>query len=236
MASIALVGGSAGSPPIEGQNGAPPTIYAEPSQIQNIIDTLQNLSGKVDGLIARADSLVADNTQSITDTLRNVDKFSAAFAENTDGVKDFLSSVGAIGRDIKPFVEALNRTSGPIDDTAKNVAELAEKLNRSADKIDGVLAAAQGFLGQPGTAGAMDDIGGAARAIRKLAENLDGRTKELTAGFNRLTGQGLRSINGLVSDGRRAVEQVDRTTRSVEKNPQQFIFGAKPTVPEYSPR
>ncbi len=237
IASIALIGGSADAKPlVAGPDGSPPTIYAEPSQIQNIIDTLQNLSGKIDGLITRADNLVGDNSASITDTFANIDKFTKAFADNSDGVRELLANLTSIGGDIKPFVDSLSRNAGSIDEVAKNAAELSEKLNKSADRIDGVLASAQGFLGQPGTKGTLDDIGAAARSIRKLADNLDSRTKDLTAGFNKLTGQGMRSLDGLVSDGRRAVDQVDKATRSVTKNPQQFIFGEKPMVPEYSAR
>ena len=80
------------------------------------------------------------------------------------------------------------------------------------------------------------DVGDAARSIRKLAENLDVRTKDITAGLNRATGPALRQYEQLAADARRALEEVNRAVRSLEKNPQQLIFGAKPAVPEYSAR
>ncbi len=237
VASVAFSGGTAEAPPlVGGADGSIPTIYAERSELQNMLDTLQGLSGKVDGLITRVDTLIGDNSQSITNTLKNVEKFSAVFADNSDGVKDLLANLASIGKDIKPFTQSLSRNSGSIDYIAQNARELSAKLNTSADKIDSVLASAQAFLGEPGLRGGADEIADAARAIRKLADNLDARVKEITAGFNKLTGQGLRSIDGLVSDSRRAIDEVNRATQSIQKNPQQFIFGPKPAMPEYSPK
>ena len=46
----------------------------------------------------------------------------------------------------------------------------------------------------------------------------------------------LRQYEQLAADARRALEEVNRAVRSLEKNPQQLIFGAKPAVPEYSAR
>ena len=237
VASVALTGGTASAPNVEaGEDGSPPTINAERSELQNIMETLQNLSGKVDNLVGSADRLVGDNSQSITNSLKNVEKITQAFADNADGVKDLLSSLGGIGRDIKPFADALGRSSGSVDDIVKNSNELVAKLNTAAGKIDGLIASAQNLLGQPGTKGAFDDVADAAKSIRKLADNLDARAREITASINRITGPGLRAIDGLVVDSRRAVDEINKATRSLQKNPQQLIFGAKPDVPEYSPR
>jgi phospholipid/cholesterol/gamma-HCH transport system substrate-binding protein len=237
VASVALSGGPASFPPIEkGADGSLPTINAEPSQLQNIIETLQNLSGKVDGLIARADSLLNENSQSITNTVKNVEKVTQAFADNSDGVKDLMAGLGSVGREMQPFAESLGRNAGSVDTIATNMSELSAKLNKSADKIDGVLAGAQNLVGSPGSKGMFDDIGAAAKSIRKLADNLDQRTKDITTGFNKITGPGLRAIESLTADGRRAVDEVNRATKSIQKNPQQFLFGAKPDVPEYSAR
>jgi phospholipid/cholesterol/gamma-HCH transport system substrate-binding protein len=130
-----------------------------------------------------------------------------------------------------------NRPS--VDRALKDVAEITKKLNASADKIDGVLASAQSFLGDTGTGekagGMMKDIADAAKSMRKLADNLDGRTKEITAGINRFTGPVAREYEALAVEGRRAVGEIGRAARSLERNPSQVIFGGKSAVPEYAP-
>ena len=55
-------------------------------------------------------------------------------------------------------------------------------------------------------------------------------------GRQQFTGPGLRQYEALANDGRRTLEQINRTVRSIERNPQQFIFGSKPAIPEYSGR
>ena len=86
VASVALTGGSASAADLVGSNGSPPEITAERSDFQNIVETLQNLSGKLDNMLDKADRLVSDNTGSITKTVKNIEAFSSALAENSDGL------------------------------------------------------------------------------------------------------------------------------------------------------
>jgi phospholipid/cholesterol/gamma-HCH transport system substrate-binding protein len=102
-----------------------------------------------------------------------------------------------------------------------------------------VLKSAQTFLGSASGGegqGAFADIGAAARSIRALADNLDKRTAEITSGIARFTGPGLRDIEALAADGRRTLNDLNRTLRSLERNPQQLIFGGRPSIPDYNGR
>ena len=70
--------------------------------------------------------------------------------------------------------------------------------------------------------------------MRKVADNLDSRMKEITANINRFTGSGLRQYEALAIDGRKTLEEINQAVRSIENNPQQFLFGKSSQVPEYS--
>jgi phospholipid/cholesterol/gamma-HCH transport system substrate-binding protein len=137
---------------------------------------------------------------------------------------------------VEKFAAALEKNTPSVDKTLSEAASLTEKLNRSADRIDGVLKAAEGFLGsatgEEGTA-TFASIGEAARSIRALADNLDRRTADITSGINRFTGTGLREYEALASESRRTLGEVNRTLKNIERNPQQLIFGGKPSIPEY---
>ncbi|MBL8589509.1 MAG: MCE family protein [Methylobacteriaceae bacterium] len=136
------------------------------------------------------------------------------------------------------FMKTLDRNRASVDSTLKDAAELTRKLNAAADKIDGVMTSLDGFLGGASgdaTKGVVADISSAARSMRKLADNLDSRTKEITAGIAKFTGPVAREYEALATEGRRAVGEINRAVRSIERNPQQFIFGGKSTIPEYSP-
>ncbi len=263
VASVALTGGSLNALAVEkGDDGSPPTIFAERSEIQNILETLQGLSGRVDNLLDRADKVLADNSASIGNIVQNVDKFSAGLADSSGGIKEILANFAELGRGLKPFVDTLSKNSANIDSTLKDTRELAAKLSAAADKVEGFMTSAQNLFSGAGAGGMLSEIGEAAKSIRKLAEgfggsggrgtideineaaksfrklaeNLDVRTRDITSGLNRVTGPARRQYEALAGDARRALDEVNRAVRSLEKNPQQLIFGAKPQVPEYSPR
>ena len=88
--------------------------------------------------------------------------------------------------------------------------------------------------GQDGqVSGLMNEIAEAAKSIKVLAGNLDKRTAEITVGINRFTGPGLRDIEALAAESRKAVGDLSRAVRSLEKNPSQLLFGGQSNIPEY---
>ena len=127
----------------------------------------------------------------------------------------------AVGKSLKPFVETLERNSGNIESTIKDARDLASKLSTAANKVEGVLASAENLFSGQGVRGMVGDVGDAARSIRKLADNLDARTKEITAGLNRATGPALRQYEQLAADaqvvGDHADELVERHRRRAEQ-------------------
>ena len=45
--------------------------------------------------------------------------------------------------------------------------------------------------------------------------------------LTRFSNTGLKQYEGLASDGRQAVTEINKLVRSIEGNPQQFLFGKK---------
>jgi phospholipid/cholesterol/gamma-HCH transport system substrate-binding protein len=184
-------------------------------------------------------------------TLANIEGFSLTLAENRQNVDAILRDVAGITRALdvakinrtidgaERFATTLGNSSPDVDKIVKQARSLAEKLNKSADRIDGVLHSAEKFLGSAsGKEGEsmFHEIGAAARSIRILADNLDKRTADITLGINRFTGTGLREVENLTAEGKRTLSDVGRAVRSLERNPQQLIFGGKPSIPEYRGR
>jgi phospholipid/cholesterol/gamma-HCH transport system substrate-binding protein len=248
VASIALAGGSSESPPLTGERGAIPVIEADRSDYQNILETLQRLAGRTETVLENVNKLFADNSASISRTVQNVEAFSQALGENADGVKAFMKAMSDIGTTIKPLIANLEGLSKSVDERVQavdpnkvasildNADSLAKQLNASAGKLDRLMTTLDGVLGSSDSKGVVAEVTEAAKSFRKLADNLDARTRELTAGLNRFTGAGLRQYEALAADGRRTLDEINRTLRSLERNPQQLIFGRKPATPEYSGR
>jgi phospholipid/cholesterol/gamma-HCH transport system substrate-binding protein len=267
VVALQLIGGQQDAPVLQAKQGETlPTIYADRSEFQDIIESVRNVAQKADEVLGSLDGLIKENAGSITATVRNVERFSAALGNNADGIDKLMASFGQIAETISPltqklgvlseeltlvvrsvdeqkisniignidkFTAALGGSSNDVSKVVSDVASITEKLNRAADQVEGVLKAAQSFLNAEDGQGALAEVGNAAKSIRVLADNLDKRTAEITTGINRFTGPGLRDLESLAADGKRTLADVNRTLRSFERNPQQFIFGGRPPLPQY---
>jgi phospholipid/cholesterol/gamma-HCH transport system substrate-binding protein len=209
----------------------------DPQDVRKIVTNVRELSDTLAGQRERFATLVDDAAKlasHLNDTAGKLDGVLADAGSILKGVDQ--KKVAAIVDNADRFAKALGDNSARVDEVVRNAQELTAKLNKAADKVEGVLASVQQFLGSDETKGALGDIGEMARSVRVLADNLDKRTAEITTGINRVTGPALREYESLAADGKRTLGELNRTLRSFEKNPQQLLFGAKPSIPEYSGR
>ena len=245
-AVVALSGGAADAPPLTAAPGAPrPVIAAEPSELQNILESVQSVAAHAESVLDKADQLLSDNRAAVSDAVTNVDAFAKTLNENAAAMSDAVNNIDRLvkavdSEKVARFVDGaaalgdtLRENRGDIDRMVKNASELAAKLNNSADKLDSLMASLQGFVGSPDLKGPLGDVGEAARSVRKLADDLDARTKDVTAGLARFSSTGLREYEALAVDARRTVNDLDRAVRAFERNPNEMIFGTKPALPEY---
>ena len=195
--------------------------------IEAFTGTLADNKTALDSLFKNADNLtkrLVDSSQKLDSALADVDTLVKAVD---------ASKIAGTVNSVQDFAATLSANRGNVDRTLKDVAELSAKLNESADKIDGLMTSLQGFVGSPETKGALSQIGDAAQSVRRLADDLDVRTKDIAVGLSRFSNSGLREFEALAIDARRVVNDIDRTVRSLEKNPSQIIFGPKSALPEY---
>jgi phospholipid/cholesterol/gamma-HCH transport system substrate-binding protein len=337
VANIGLSGGEPSAPPLVAGPGQPmPTIFADRSDFQDLIETARNIARRADDVLERVGRVVSDNEGAISRTIQNVERFSQALGENAEGIDRFLAQIGQAAEKVGPLAEKLetlatnvdtvvravdpqrvtriienvegfsqslgesrqaitdtlrnadslvarlNETAPKLDSAVGDISNIAkaidpakvgrtvdnidtftqtlsqrspdvdkaiqearsitEKLNKSADRIDSVLAGAEKFLGSAsGEAGkgAFDEIRAAAVSVRELADDLNQRTEGIQGilgGVNRFTESGLREYEALAVEGRRTLGDISRAVRSIERNPQQFLFGGRSNLPEYSGR
>ncbi|MBV9636261.1 MAG: MCE family protein, partial [Methylobacteriaceae bacterium] len=170
VASIALAGGSPTAPPIENpEDGSPPVIRADPSQFQNILESVERLSTKADTLLDKVNTLLDTNSAPLTGIVRNAQTFTQALADNSANVGSFLQGMGDLGRAASPLAAKLGTLSGDVDNLVKavdpekvrsvvgNVAQFTGTLAKNDDKI----------------AGFMDDASALARRLSDTANKLD---------------------------------------------------------------
>jgi phospholipid/cholesterol/gamma-HCH transport system substrate-binding protein len=214
VASIALTGGATTAPALVSKDG-PPVIFAEPSAFQDLIESARKLAGEATDFLAKGNKLLEDNQAALTASVRNFETFTGALAGEADEIKDLMGTLSEVGKAIDP---------ADVRTILKDFASLSGKLDRAADKIDNVLGGLDSFLGKGDSkGGAFAEVGAAAKSIRKVADNL-----------NRFASSGLRQYEALAVDGRQTLDEVKRALRSIENDPQQFLFGKSQQVPTFS--
>ena len=331
VANIQLTGGAGNMPDLVSLDaGVPPTIFADRSDYQDILETLQRVSGRLDSVLTRADSIMAQGEGSVIATLRNIEAFSNELGKNASGVGAFLANVGEMSQKIgslagrierfvdeaetltrgidarsinqavrnvteftdtlaqnrntvamlltdagqlarqlqgsatkldsaleeagrlmrgidpekinrtlegaEKFASALGRNAADVDRMIRDITAKTDTVTRAIDRLDNVMAGAESFFGggQDGaTAGLIKELTDAAKSIQTLAGNLDTRTRELSSGLSRFTGPGLRDFEALAVDTRKAVNDLSRAVRSLERNPSQLLFGGQSNIPEF---
>ncbi|MFV0280575.1 MAG: MlaD family protein [Rhodoblastus sp.] len=204
VASLALYGGSASAKPLEIQpSEAFPTMRADPSQFQSLLETGQRLAEQLGAFADRANQLLDNNSENINKTASNIRKFSDALANN----------------------------SGDVGSLITNLNNSARKFDTAMDSVNGLLSDSKGDVRK-----SLLGIGEAASSVKQLADNLDSRLKEISAGIARFVGPGLRQYEALAVDGRKTLDQINKAVRSIKRDPSQVIFGGQPELPEYKGR
>ncbi len=207
----------------------------DPDKVSAVVGNVQTFSQALSESSQNFETLARNGSQLVThlneDTSKRLDTALTGVNDLTKAID--AKKINGMVDAANDVVETVHQNRGNIDATLKNFSEMSAKLNESADKVDGVLTSAQSFLGSPGTKGAVDRISEAALSVKKLADDVDSRVKDIAAGLTRFTNTGLREYETLAIEGRRTVEDIDRVVRSLGQNPSQVIFGSKPSLPEY---
>lgn len=104
-------------------------------------------------------------------------------------------------KNIETFTDMLAKKSDSLSKSVDNIEAFTDSLAKNSEKIDRILVSVDGLLSEKG------DVPEAVRAYKALAENLDKR------------------LEGLIVDGRRTLNTVDRAVRNFDENPSRIIFG-----------
>ncbi len=133
-AAIALSGGAPDAPALVGENGEPPIIIAERSELQNIMESVQSLSAKAESVLGKVDKLLSNNSVAIDDAVKNVDAFSKALSDNSSGINSALAGLSDLGRKIGPLADHLQVLSDDVDKLVEAVD--ADKVRHVVSNVD----------------------------------------------------------------------------------------------------
>ena len=207
ISALSLKGGDPAKPPLVGaldvkEDG--PLMVAPPGATQDVTAAARDALRKVQ-------ELIEDNQKALKSAIANIDSLTSALSRNTDNIDKTLANV-------QQFTAALGRNTESIDKTLANIEQFTGALGRNSERIDRIAAGLEGLTGGPDGKGG--DINEAARSIRKLADNLDARTEELT-----------KYIGSLARTGTRTLSTIDKAAKNFDANPSRLIWGGAPPEP-----
>jgi len=184
----------------------------------------------------RADTMVSLEYQGVTGVASIALRGGSTDAPRPAGDPPTLTVDATGAQDVTQAArEAMRRIDALVSDNEavlkgalKNIEMFSQTLATNSDRINSILAGAEGLLG--GANGQPGDIAQAARAIKTAAENLDARTGDLSTGLARFSNSGLRQWEQLAIDGRRTLAEVEKAVKNIDNNPSRLLFGGAPAA------
>jgi phospholipid/cholesterol/gamma-HCH transport system substrate-binding protein len=136
----------------------------------------------------------------------------SATADVTQQARDVLSKIDGM--------VAENETALHV--SLHNIQTVTDTLAQNSQRLDKVMAGLQNLTG-----GADGDgqIGKAADSIRRLADDLDKQSMQISAGLNQFSNQGLKQFEAFAVDGRRTLAELQKTIKNINQHPNSLIFG-----------
>ncbi len=217
------------------------------SIVSNVDDFTKRLKATGDDLddlmrgVQSAVTSVNDFTQGANQTIAKVNGILDEVDRET--VRTAVADIGNASQNARKVVEDVAKVTskfgdraGDIDKMISDATELAHRLNQASVRVDGVLAKVDSLLGSGEAQGVMADASATLKEFRKVAETLNARLGTITEGLARFSGQGLRDVEALVGDSRRAVGRIEEAISGLERNPQRILTGGEGEVRQYDGR
>jgi len=206
-------------------------LHPDLSRAQMAIEKLGSLGGKgATETLAKVDS-VLENADGI---LEGVDPATVRTA--LTNFEQASTTINRAASNVAEVTDTINRRKGEIDQFIADASQLADRLNQASVRVDGVLAKVDGLLGSEDAESLISQASEAIASFREVAETLNSRIGPISDGLARFSGQGLRDVEALVRDSRRAVNRIEQAITDLERNPQRIITGGEGAVRQYDGR
>src|SRR5438067_3568133 len=132
VAAISLKGGEEAAPPVPLDEDGVPVLTADPNALQDVTEaicaTLQNVN-----------RTVADNQESVKNSLRNLETFTAALARNSEKIDNVMLKVDGVMGKADSLMMGLNSiaggTGGELSAMVKAIKDLADDFDKRSGAL-----------------------------------------------------------------------------------------------------
>lgn len=184
--SIELEGGTPDHPILEGSRDNPPLIHAEPSALNSLVATGENLLAKLDTLLTNSNQVMSEqNIENLTGSLANLQELSSGLMTRREEVNEVFERLKQITRETQVTLDTFQRVGTRAESLLNNevqtfigsAGEATQALERSTSRIDRLLVRNEDALDQ-GMQG-VSELTPALRDMRRTLHNLNGLITQL---------------------------------------------------------
>ncbi len=97
-----------------------------------------------------------------------------------------------------------------------NIQTMTTALAVDLERLDKIMSGVENLMGTGDNPGAIAETVG---SIRKLADDLDKRTGEISVGLTRFSNTGLKEFEGLATDGRKTLAEINKAIKNSRRAP-----------------
>lgn len=181
VAVIQLSGGSPGAPRLEGGNGRDvPVIQTEPSALQNIAATANEIVERINRLLSDA------NVERITRTLDQLDQVTGSIAAEREEIAALIKNARAASEKLDATLANANQMITNLDQgLVQQLPPLVEKLDSTLTQLESVGKNANGILDENRESWAefsqqgLGEVGPTMRQLRGLIREIDDLANKL---------------------------------------------------------
>lgn len=214
VALIQLSGGSMESPLLATSPESPSEIIAEPSALQKLLLSSEDIATTASEVLLRVNRLLNEqNVASVSDTLENLRLISAAAAEGDDDIRTVLKEAAT---------------------ASQRLAELLSGAEKVMNRIDSSLARADQSLSRemPLLLARLDE---SLQSLQRLSAGAESVLAENRGALSNFSQQGLSEVGPSLVELRGLIADLRRLSARIEDSPPDFILGRQ-TLPEYTPK
>lgn len=198
------------------------------ANIRSTSETIAEQSGRFGAIMDRADAIAAD-AQAFSQTLPALGNRAEALVSAVDP-----EAVNRTFANLDRFATTLGENSDDIDQIVADAKNLSARFQSLGERADSLLGKLDNMAGS-GPGGILEDATATLASIRAAADNFNAQISVLGGGLGDFSDRGLRDLQGLVTQGQRTFEHLDRVISDLERNPAGYLLGGD-NVPEYGAR
>ena len=163
--------------------------------------------------------------------LKGGDPQAGPLSEGPDGVPTMIADPSATqdlsgaARELISKLDRLVDEDSALQHSLENIQAFTVSLKNNAERFDRIMSGLETITG---TADKPGELVSAVKSIRLAADNLDKRIDEMAPGLTHFTNTGLKNLEALISDARRAVTTAEIVFRNIDQNPSRLLFGGAP--------